>query len=38
VGALSLARTTNDEALSLEILSTVRKGLKKLLRPAHPGR
>ena len=34
VGAVSLARATNDEALSDEILGTVSKGLKKLLRPA----
>lgn len=33
VGALSLARTTNDAALSREILSTVGKGLKKTARP-----
>ncbi|HEY0464783.1 MAG TPA: TetR/AcrR family transcriptional regulator [Polyangiaceae bacterium] len=33
VGALSLSRSTNDEALSREILTTVDKGLKKLLRP-----
>ncbi|HYQ01501.1 MAG TPA: TetR/AcrR family transcriptional regulator [Polyangiaceae bacterium] len=34
VGAVSLARTTNDEALSREILSTVGKSLKKAARPA----
>jgi TetR/AcrR family transcriptional repressor of nem operon len=34
VGALSLARATNDEALSREILSTTAKALKKELRPA----
>ncbi|APR80780.1 Transcriptional regulator, TetR family protein [Minicystis rosea] len=33
VGAMSLARATNDEALSREILSTVGKVLKKTLRP-----
>jgi len=33
VGALSLARSTNDDALSREILVTVGKGLKKTLRP-----
>jgi TetR/AcrR family transcriptional regulator, transcriptional repressor for nem operon len=33
VGALSLARATNDEALSREILSTTTKALKNLLRP-----
>jgi TetR/AcrR family transcriptional repressor of nem operon len=37
VGALSLARATNDEALSDEILSTVAKGLKKLVRPVRAG-
>jgi TetR/AcrR family transcriptional repressor of nem operon len=34
VGAVSLARATNDPELSQEILATVAKGLKKLLRPA----
>jgi len=38
VGALSLARTTNDAALSREILTTVGKGLKKTLRPERVGR
>jgi TetR/AcrR family transcriptional repressor of nem operon len=33
VGALTLARATNDEALSKEILSTVGRTLKKTLRP-----
>ena len=33
VGAVSLARATNDEALSREILSSVRKVLKKTMRP-----
>ena len=33
VGAISLARATNDEALSREILATVAKGLKRWLRP-----
>lgn len=33
VGAVSLARATNDEALSREILATVAKGLKRALRP-----
>lgn len=37
VGALSLARSTNDDALSREILSTVGKGLKKAARPARAG-
>jgi TetR/AcrR family transcriptional repressor of nem operon len=34
VGAVSLARATNDEALSREILATVGRVLKKTLRPA----
>ncbi|HEX2673355.1 MAG TPA: TetR/AcrR family transcriptional regulator [Polyangiaceae bacterium] len=34
VGALTLARATNDEALSREILATTAKALKKGLRPA----
>ncbi|HEY2515815.1 MAG TPA: TetR/AcrR family transcriptional regulator [Polyangiaceae bacterium] len=33
VGAVSLARATNDEALSREILTTVAKALKKTMRP-----
>lgn len=33
VGAVSLARATNDEALSREILGTVGKVLKKVMRP-----
>lgn len=33
VGAVSIARATNDEALSHEILSVVRKALKKTMRP-----
>jgi len=33
VGAVSLARATNDEALSREILTTVGKALKRLVRP-----
>jgi TetR/AcrR family transcriptional regulator, transcriptional repressor for nem operon len=33
VGALSLARSTNDAALSSEILTTVAKELRKNLRP-----
>lgn len=33
VGAISLARATNDESLSQEILATVAKSLKRLLRP-----
>jgi len=37
VGAQGLARATNDEALSREILATVGKGLKKLLRPQRLG-
>ncbi len=37
VGAVSLARATNDPELSAEILSTVRKGLKNKLRPAAAG-
>jgi len=37
VGAFSLARSTNDEALSREILGTVAKGLKKTARPARGG-
>jgi len=38
VGALSLARATNDAALSREILTTVGKGLKKTFRPGRVGR
>lgn len=33
VGALTLARATNDDALSREILATVGKMLKKTMRP-----
>ena len=33
VGAISLARTTNDADLSREILSAVARGLKNMLRP-----
>lgn len=33
LGAVSLARATNDEALSEEILTTVGKALKRLVRP-----
>ncbi len=37
IGAVSLARATNDPALSAEILSTVARGLKARLRPATAG-
>jgi len=38
IGALTLARATNDEALSREILTTIGKELKKGLRPARRAR
>ena len=33
VGAIGIARATNDESLSREVLATVAKGLKRTMRP-----